>query len=101
MVNVNAEAGSSVEAPFGESSLPCLRSLGVETPWRLPFSHGLNPGGVSEIRRLLKRQPGPRGLAEPDDEGGDGSGQGGSGGSEGESSSFNFFFFYSFISKQQ
>lgn len=74
MVNVNTQVGSSVEFPFGEFSFlvvvvvvvvmapgcwPFPASAGSGSGWkrhpRLPFSHGLNPGGVSEARRRLKR----------------------------------------------
>lgn len=70
MVNVNTQVGSSVEFPFGEFSLfvvvvmsagywPFPASAGSDSGWkrhpRLPFSHDLNPGGVSEAARLVKR----------------------------------------------
>lgn len=78
MVNVNTQVSSSVEFPFGEFSFvvksvgrrPFPAAEGSDSGWKrhwcLPFSHDLNPGGVSEIWRLLKRllAPRPRGGEE-------------------------------------
>lgn len=80
MVNVNAQVAPSVDFPCGEFPLilavvsagcwPFPASDGSDSGWKrrphLPFSHGLNPGGVSEERRPLKRllEPRPRAADE-------------------------------------
>lgn len=56
MVNVNTQVASGVDFPSGESSLftSAGSDPGRERHPRLPGSHGLHPGGVSEPRRPLK-----------------------------------------------
>lgn len=62
MVNVNTQLAPGVDFPSGESSLFTSAGSGPgrERRPRLPASHGLHPGGVSEPRRPLKGLLGPR-----------------------------------------